>query len=469
MPNQNQKARDTRGMSTTEVVELTGLPRSKLLIYVDRGIVAPTRASSSDQSELRWTFEQAWMASVVPDLLVSGLTLKEIAELAEKGTEAVLKQLEEQYVAELRAARRGRKSAVYRMRELADTCEVQSVDGDYVRYIPQRYLALAPIPDAQGPVPGPGHNRYIVDLMNIAASLGWCCTSSFGFLSSVSADGQDSSFYAFNLLGSPPMPAFSGTKAVDGGCYRVASKCPGEWPCKSADCRLCTRHGREPSQASLFDWEGAKTRKPELWDNTVMAGDLAELYPTGIWSEYTKQLLGDESSNDREGKSATVRPRKMPQELRLPLGITACVMPAGVYLCHQCVEENRDKAFARVLGLASFLQQREFSLEDELRASADSSRGPSLHGEYREGPVPDPFATVHIEGDPKMAGWWRRITNDVARELVVPTNMALAPENGYIVTCAALPVANRNDTPRYEIELLVDASKLTPHYSLSRS
>ena len=449
-------------MSTTEVVELTGLTRSKLLVYAKTGIVSPLRASASEQSELRWTFEQAWMVSVVPDLMAAGMSLEDIAVLANAGTKAVLSKLEEQYASQLRTSRRGRKSVVHRMRELSDTFSVDCEDADYVRYIPQRYLALAPIPDAQGPAVGSEHNQYVVSLMNIASSLGWCCTSSFGYLSSIAADGLASSFYAFNLLASPPMPSFTGTKAVDGGCYRIACRRNEAWPCDGKSCELCTRRGREPSQANLFDWNGAANHKPRLWDATVMTSDLDGPYDTGIWSEYTQQHFGGMPGEDGpRTKSATVRPRKMPQEFKFPLGVNVCVLPAGIYLCRQCTEDQRDKAFARLLGQAAFMEQRTFTQEDELRASERVTRELSSREDFETGPVPDPFALARIEGNPNMAAWWQKLTNADARKLVVPTNMALAPEDGYIITCAALPVADRNDLPRYEIQLLVDASKLT--------
>ena len=46
--------------------------------------------------------------------------------------------------------------------------------------------------------------------------------------------------------------------------------------------------------------------------------------------------------------------------------------------------------------------------------------------------------------------------------LVVPTNMALEPEDGCCVICAALPSVDRNVSTRYEMQLLVDARSVTP-------
>lgn len=449
------------GMSTAEVEKLTGISRYRLTAYIKNGVVNPARASASPQSEMRWTIDQVWMASKVPALLEGGMTLKQIAELADSGADAVDKELQAQYMRKMREGRRGLKDVLYRSREVEDSRSVGRINGEYLRYIPQRYLALAPMPEAKSLV-DPTWSSRLVELLNTAQTLGWSLADSTGFLSSIASNGADSTAYAFAALASPPMPAYSGMKAIDGGCYYAADPKLGAPGCDGTSCAACSRFGRAPSQSDVFEWRGRRDAHPELWDRTVMIDHLEKPYPSGIWSEYTKSLLaeGDDSYLDIE-KSATVRPRLMPHAVQLPLGVTACVIPAGIFLCRQCDSSNQDGAFERMLGQASIMPQRRFSVEDEMEASRvilESVR----RDQPETGPVPDPFARPHIAGDPKMKGWWQRVSNRELQRLSVPTEMALAPEDGYCVICSTLPAADRNDPTRYEMQLLVDASKVAP-------
>lgn len=447
-------------MSTADVEALTGISRFRLTAYIKSGIVTPARASSSPQSEMRWTNDQLWMASKVPALLEGGLTLKEIAALADKGSDAVEAQLRIRYMQKMRDGRRGLKDILYRSNEAEDIRAIGDVAGEYLRYIPQRYLALAPMAENTG-LDNASRATRLVELLSTVQTIGWGLGDSTGFLSSVSSDGSESTLYGFASLTSPPMPSFSGVRAIDGGCYYVAD-CKGGAPgCDGSSCEECSRFGRNPSQSDLFEWKGRRDSEPELWDRTIMVDDLDQPYPSGIWSEYTKRRLNkDEEVGDLD-KTLTVRPRLMPHEVRLPLGVTACVIPAGFFLCRQCSGGNQDRAFERMLGQASIMSQREFTIEDEIRASKIIATSSSRNS-VQAGPVPDPFAVPHITGDPELKGWWCKVTNAEMQKLSVPTRMALAPEDGYCVICSTLPASDRNDPTRYEMQLLVDASRIDP-------
>lgn len=453
-------------MSTADVEALTGISRFRLTAYIKSGIVTPVRASSSPQSEMRWTNDQMWMASKVPALLEGGLTLKEIAALANEGSDAVEAQLRIRYMQKMRDGRRGLKDILYRSSEAEDIRTIGVVDGEYLRYIPQRYLALAPM-TVNASLDNASRATRLVELLKTVQTLGWSSGDATGFLSSVSSDGTKSTLYGFASLTSPPMPSFSGLRAIDGGCYYVADRKGGAPGCDGSSCGECSRFGREPSQSDLFEWQGRRDSEPGLWDRTVMVGDLREPYPSGIWSEYTKAHLGKGEGADSMDKSSTVRPRLMPHEVKLPLGVTACVIPAGFFLCRQCDGGSQDRAFERMLGQASIMPQREFTIEDELKASK-TGEASTKRGEIETGPVPDPFAVPHITGDPELKGWWCKVTNAEMQKLSVPTGMALSPEDGYCVMCSTLPAADRNDPTRYEMQLLVDASRIDPPTDLSK-
>ena len=449
------------GMSTAEVETLTGISRFRLTSFIRSGIVSPSRASSSPQSEMRWTNDQIWLASKVPALLEGGFTLKEIAALAEDGNDVIEARLRDCYMQKMREGRRGLKDILCRERETCDVRRIDCANREYLRYLPQRYLALAPMPGSSGFDPK-ARSARLIELLNAAKAIGWSLADSNGFLSSVSSDGSSATVYTFSTLTSAPMPSFSGIRMVDGGCYFAVDRKRGAPGCDGASCTECTRFGREPSQADLFEWQGRADAEPGLWDRTIMMDDLAEPYPSGIWSEYTKARLdGGDPFEDGSGRSPTVRPRLMPHEVKLPLGITACVIPAGVFLCRQCDGGSQDLAFERMLGQASIMSQRPFTLEDELAASANALERTKVT-EITSGPVPDPFSIPHITGDPKLKGWWREVTNVELQRLCVPTGMALAPEDGYCVMCSTLPGVDRNDPTRYEMQLLVDASDIDP-------
>lgn len=449
------------GMSTAEVEALTGISRFRLTSFIRSGIVSPSRASASPQSEMRWTNDQVWLASKVPALLEGGFTLKEIAVLAEEGNDIIEAQLRACYMQKMREGRRGLKDILCRAQETGDVRRVACAEREYLRYIPQRYLALAPMPGSSG-FDADARSARLIGLLNAAKTIGWSLADSSGFLSSVSSNGTSSTVYSFATLTSAPMPTFSGIRMVDGGCYFAIDHERGAPGCDGASCAECTRFGREPSQADLFEWQGRADAEPGLWDRTVMVDDLREPYPSGIWSEYTKARLGvGDVDNIGSGKSPTVRPRLMPHEVKLPLGITACVIPAGVFLCRQCDGGNQDLAFERMLGQASIMSQKPFTVQDELEASAKALERTKIT-EIENGPVPDPFAVPHITGDPKLMGWWREVTNTELQRLSVPTEMALAPEDGYCVMCSTLPGTDRNDPTRYEMQLLVDASNIDP-------
>ncbi len=471
--------------TTNEIISLAGISRKQLRSYTEKGIVAPLLPTSDEPSYGRrvWTIEQVALLRHVPALVRSGYSLEEIATLADQGAQAVTTALTAQYMRVMREGRRSLKDTVSRRRELLDIIAVGVQRSQYLRYVPQRWLALAPSPDGSG-LPGQSDfaNLYI-NLRRAAEVVGWSLTEAVGGLISVMADGTDGSHYLYAGLASPPMPQPTGTRVIDGGCYHAVapdSPCPG---CLSFDrCDECARFGRKRDASDTFEWAAYENDRPNLWDNTVMMDELAQPYPTGMWSDYTKRKIaerenggaadtdvagGAANSCSRPGKPAhsispTVRPRLMPHEVRLPIGMTACVMPAGVYLCYQCDEGDQTGAYQRIMGLAANLDRRTFTVEEERAASKASPIVMERNIQPEKGPFSDPFATGRAAGDPLMEGWFHDAEHDVLRKLELPLGMALAPEDGFCIVCSTIPAVNRNDPTRYEIQLLVDASKITP-------
>lgn len=463
-----QPTSQARGLSTTEVVAITGMTRRMLNNYVEKGIVAPERTGSSQNSEMRWTLAQANMASEVPALLRAGFSLEQITALANDGTRAVANAMRAQYTKEMRHSRRKLKGIVCCGREAEDFFRVGRKNGTYLRYIPQRWMALMPARKSQALPGSPEHIGLLANLLGVGEVVGWAVSETSGALVSLANSGERGTAYVYIGLASPPMPAFTGRKPIDGGCYFAIDPNHGGPGCDGTECDLCARFGRPPTPAEKFLWNEMKNAADAPPDRTVLINELDDPYPTGTWSNYTEKRLGRDGEIDedleksRQKTSPTVKPRLMPHEVRLPLNTTACVMPAGTYLRFQCEDGAQRDAYQRILGLASAIPHREFTLEDELSASATSPVVMENDAPSETGPVAEPFAVSRAAGDPRMKGWFVDIAVDELHKLTIPVNMALAPEDGYCIVCAEQPVPNRNEPSCYEVQLLVDATKIAP-------
>ena len=74
-------------------------------------------------------------------------------------------------------------------------------------------------------------------------------------------------------------------------------------------------------------------------------------------------------------------------------------------------------------------------------------------------PFVEPFAAPRDKGDPAMFGWFYPLDDAVLQDLKLPVDMALAPEDGFCLVHADIPLHNNSDqTARQELQVLVDAS-----------
>ena len=152
-------------------------------------------------------------------------------------------------------------------------------------------------------------------------------------------------------------------------------------------------------------------------------------------------------------------------------------MPAGIYLCLQCGEGGYTGTYHQLLGMAMSISSRVFTEKEEIaQYKAAMQEGPwrpedkRNAGPGKRGPIIEPFATPRLAGDPNMQGWNYRITQPEIHSLVLPTHMALAPEDGFCISCQTLPSPDRNAPARYELSFYVNCPEIkTPHYSWNRS
>lgn len=351
------------------------------------------------------------------------------------------------------------------------------MDGLYLRYIPQQWLALIPARGGREALPG---SRSYIQLANelyaVSQVAGWSTTMDFGSIASLTSQIATGTTYATIALASPPMPTVTGALVIDGGCYRVFDGAVTYPQCDGESCFECARFGRVPTQAELDHWKKLEADHPELWNNTVMIDDLEEPYPCGMWSGYTQQAIlarqtGKPYNYEDEGRRGpSLRPRLMPQEVKLPAGVTCCVMPAGTYLCRQCDEGGQNTAHSQLTGIALSMPRRVFTVEEEIErfnafeATERKAGPPGQRQQKGKGPIIEPFAAPRSPGDPKMSGWSRMVDQPDIHKLTLPMGTALQPEDGFCIRCNTLPVADPNAPTRYEFSMLVECPQkmMTP-------
>lgn len=447
------------GISTADAETIISITKNQLDKYQRKGIVSPYRSGPSPQAMHRWTLEQVWMASNIPKLISQGLSVDEVKRLVAQGMDPVYERLRTAHLYDTRYSRRMLKSIVLYESARRDCVALGRQEGSYLRHIPERWFALAPL--------GPGTSfdglmRRTVAILGVAQSVGWCATKITGFLKSVSADGKSFTDFAFIQLASPPMPTYTGARMVDGGCYHAFDKEGASLRCDEPDCKNCSRFGRNPTKREIFEWRGEADRSPWLWDRTVMAADIEKPYASGVWAQYTRERLAQghpffPTQRDEIETGPALRPYLMPHETKLPFGVTACVLPLGTYLCSQSSESIVQSDMQRFLGQASVFKQRPYTEDEEVSEAVMRIKQRGFDS-VENGPVMEHFAQSRTGMDDQQANWSYPIERSDLSRLVLPTSMALVPEDGYCVICSAVPVADRNDIPELELQLLVDCT-----------
>ena len=445
---------------TSDAERLIGASRRKVEEFANKGILNPFGVNAKQSTTKRWTLAQTRSASDFFALKRDGMTMGDIADLVKQGHLELYLEVERTRAAEARRARRAHRSVSRYLREQRDTAPLIGKQDYYLRYIPQRYCALVPILE-NNEMPGkPGHIKLITEAVGVVRAAGWCHAGIIGFLESFSEDGRSTSPYAYIELAAKPDPAPSPTSDIDSGCYAIfgGSRPPG---CEG-NCETCLRSGGTPSDRERFSWNAREQMAPDLHKHMVAASSLAEPYPTGPWSSYTRAACGvREEGYDDRGEACSVLPRIMPQETPMPLGITACVLPPAVYLCSQYEEGRFKQASGRMCGLASVLASKRITREEETATHKKLTDRilPLLEKEARR---PDMNGKVPAVGLAALAGWFRELESKNLLQLSLLLGAALEPEDGYCVICEELPPRMTNDAPRYEAQILLDKAWIAP-------
>ena len=458
-------------LTTSEVMDIAEVTRRTLRHYTDKGIIAPFNGDGDDYYD-RWTFDQTVDLQLIQTLRAGNVPLDDIAAYTNAGEEDLLDAAYRQSVDGIRHNRRMLKAIVHRKRQIERFAAIGQRDGYYIRYLPQRWMALVPASEgSSGLVDLDTYTERFIGLKELIEIVGWSQTFSAGTLMSLSSRFKESTGYVFLELASPPMPYVTEGMLVDGGCYHVVddSFCD---QC-GASCVECARFGRHPSPDEQSLWKRAEVGGKVI-DRSIITSELAESYATGMWADYTQHVVDrapapPTNAHRRAARnndtSPTVRPRLMPQTVRLPLGVTACVLPAGMYLCRQNDYVDRDDTMQRLLGALSVVPQRTITREDEIRIAKAANAYEQQHrpDQQREpGPFMEPFAVPRDHGDPTLFDFVQPLEDRDLPKLTLPVGMALAPEDGCVILHTDVPAARAHGKARQELQVLIDAQNVSP-------
>ncbi len=513
-PQAGWRERKTRGaappvppfVSTKQFMRLARITKSQRTNMQKVGVCKPARIIQ-DGKHYYYSLDQLQEVDLASVMLANGMLYDEVGSVF-KGEPAAVDEIAYRCAEEnQRVSRRTVKRMAFLRKRASSVRAVAGMEGWYLRYLPNRWLALVPASSSEAIFETPDRLAGgFKDLIDVADVVGWARTTMFGALASLDAEGDRHRSWQFVELSSPPMPAVTGSMVVDGGCYQSACGVGGDPRCDLEYCFECSRFGREPSDEERARWKEAEKANPRLWDGCLMAQDMDAPYRFGIWSDFSASYAagdrqheagdrqhtaadrhrggdrqheagGQHRGGGKRGYEPTLRPRLMPQVHRLPMGVAACALPAGVYLCRQEEYGKDDRAHASLIETLRGLDGFEFSdsMEEEaIRRFQDKLSGnrpdprldprpaPPPQHTRRGGPYLEPFAVPRDGGDPRFISWHRCLSDGELGKLRIPYGMALWPQDGFIVLAEALPDAYATGRVVKEYQVYVDPGSLGP-------
>lgn len=357
-------------LTRNEFLGFCDISLQTLRSYENAGIVLEPTAVADARCKL-YTPEQRQAVEITKAMRNSRLQMRDVGEKLTSDPDALLDDALEQKAGELRSNRRILKSLSHLKAQYGDYKELHGYDSLYLRFIPHRWSALLPLPaneaDGGGRMP---LAHAISELDAVIQIVGWAPAQSMGMLLDASASPHEADRFLFMELATPPLPASSNADDPDSGCCFWARPDGSQPPCSWEACAACERFGRMPREEERRLWARAWQENPALWDSTLMADELAVPYPDGAWAACTCRALG---LPEPEGPVAASAPHLMPHETALPLGVTACELPAGVHLCRQFEAERMEEAleeFSDVLDTLGIAEEKDMG-----NASGELPRG----------------------------------------------------------------------------------------------
>ena len=460
-------------LSTSDFLEISGVSSMTLRTYESHGLIEPAYRNEEDGYKY-WSLDQIPLIGLIDAMRSGGATNKQVAHAQLEGKVGFLLGSYNMQAAKLRQDRRMMKSIVHSRRRFDDLQRVVGAEGYYLRYLPLRWMAIAPIAPHRCSFEGNRHFMNVFrDLLKVSTVVGWCTTMTFGTLISVSADGSRASRYAYIELASPPMPQTTGSMVVDGGCYRVFDKSFNEKTCANASCEACARFGCAPQPTDMRHWNASEGERPFLFDRVLTSDRVSAPIAKGdTWERFKREALSAQgaavrdfrvaaevasgSSSDDEDSCAV--PCRMPLDAKLPMGVTACSLPAGVHLCKQIGFED-EVGKQDLLDFAQSLAPSGRTPED-----IEASLG-HMESDWRipakQGPFVEPFAMPRDHGVPDLRGFSRALSDREARRIARVQPAGLELEDGYCVTSSNM-VMSYDQSVTQEYHVLIDPEGFLP-------
>lgn len=442
-------------LASDEVLRLTGISRRMLNTIIEFEICTPYR-DEEHNGTLSWTPGHVDLIRQVTHLRNLGMGFSDIKELLKRDDGSFETAVDR---ADAEATRRQRRNAkrLHGTRRMTENMSaIKKQQGFYLRYVPQRWMAILPLPGSSVLSPNATVKASLA-LEDIAEHVGWAPSGINGTLFAAPSPSTLGRF-AFIGLASQPQPASFPNAGLDSGCY-----CAAGGICEktgNADCLLCPSFGKEITSNDELAWKSYENEN-DAADCTLSFDKIERPYPCGPWSNLTAEWIKDGKLSN-EGWLDTVaaaRPRLMPQLQRLPLGATACVMPAGIYLCKQCSAKERASAVAEFSGFTRAVRHRDLTVAEEKETAARYQR-------LVESMTPatgEVWATDSSEvciDDPAQKGWFRPLADADIPDLVVTTATGLVSGSEFTISCVKLPQTNYDELPDYEVQVLIDASSI---------
>ena len=463
-------------LSTSDFLEMSRVSPMTLRTYEANGLIEPAYRSEADGYKY-WTIDQIPLIELIDAMRSGGAPIAGIGQAQMCGKEPFLDSVYNAQAAKLRRDRRMMKSIVHSRRRFSDLRRIAAGGGFYLRYLPVRWMAIAPLVPHEAEF---ANNRRFMrefgDLLKVASAAGWCDTMTFGVLLSISADGSRASRYSYVELASPPMPETTGSMVVDGGCYRVFDKSFNEGVCDGKHCEACARFGCVPDPKDVSRWNEKAAELPGLFDHVLRFEDVEEPIAAGdSWSSFKLAALAKQRGASMEGifhesvgygkrgkassKRSCAVPCRMPLGVRLPMGVTACELPAGVYLCKQIAFEDAE-AKREFLNLAKSLPASGRTPDEVFLSLGEATS--QWNEPDSKGPFVEPFAVPRTHGVPSLEGFSQALTDDQVRSLSLVEPAGLELEDGFCVTSSNM-VMSYDQSVTQEYHVLVDPEGFLPN------
>lgn len=429
-------------LTTAELLEASHVTRKTLRGAEESGFLEAAYVDNTDYYKY-WNIHQLDQLRLFGLLRTGDVSRKAIAEAAEGDLSSFLELSYAQSVAQMRTLRRTMRAISFQQEQVDDFCKSADIPSPYVGYQPTRWLALIPACSPEEVETEVTAERFIdrlLDLRRIIEVVGWAPSFQQGSLTCFDPLGNPSARFVYIELVCPPGISMYG-RAMDCGCYRAFDPEGEKGHCASHACHVCARFGRKPTDKEAARWAQAKGNYP--WRVDAQSDDQAST--VALWKQYVQegQTLrakgkpSHEPSVQNSYEATTIaRPVAMPHEVVLPLGVTACALPAGMYATERVEQHFSDSTRESFLSMLRDLPRTPCSKDlqtFDVHERPRRHKKKSYNRTANQGPFAEPFiATHHIE-DPAWTGWHAPITSDNHRALSLMTEAGLFPKDGYCV------------------------------------